>query len=72
MSQKVIGTGRNSLHRKNRVKLNLWCWAFVSLTLIFYLLFKQSFTAVTPANIFYYLLLFLIPTLISAFGANRR
>ena len=40
MSQKVIGTGRNSLHRKNRVKLNLWCWGFVSLTLIFYLLFQ--------------------------------
>ncbi|MCQ2453510.1 MAG: sugar ABC transporter permease [Clostridia bacterium] len=26
--------------RKNRIKLNLWCWSFVSMTLIFYILFQ--------------------------------
>ncbi len=60
---------------RSAIKLNTilgYVSTCLGVILIFYLLFKQSFTAVTPANIFYYLLLFLIPTLISAFGANRR
>ncbi len=40
MSQKAIRARRNPAQQKNWVKLNLWCWAFVSLTLIFYLLFQ--------------------------------
>ena len=40
MSQKAIKVKQNPIQRKNRIKLNLWCWAFVSLTLIFYLLFQ--------------------------------
>ena len=30
----------NRTQRKNRIKLNLWCWSFVSMTLIFYILFQ--------------------------------
>ncbi|MBR1583933.1 MAG: sugar ABC transporter permease [Clostridia bacterium] len=40
MSQKAIKVKRNPIQQKNWVKLNLWCWAFVSLTLIFYVLFQ--------------------------------
>ena len=40
MSQKAIRARRNPAQQKNWVKLNLWCWAFVSLTLIFSLLFQ--------------------------------
>ena len=60
---------------KNAIKLNTvfgYLSACLGVPLIFYLLFMQSYTVVTPANIFYYLLLFFVPTLISAFGANRR
>ncbi len=40
MSQHAIKAVRSPIQRRNRIKLNLWCWAFVSLTLIFYLLFQ--------------------------------
>ena len=40
MSQKAIKVKRNPIQQKNWIKLNLWCWAFVAMTLIFYLLFQ--------------------------------
>ncbi len=40
MSQKAIQVKRNPVQQKNWIKLNLWCWAFVAMTLIFYLLFQ--------------------------------
>ena len=40
MSQQAIKPRRNPVQQRNWVKMNLWCWAFVSLTLIFYLLFQ--------------------------------
>ena len=40
MSQKAIKVKRNPTQQKNWIKLNLWCWAFVAMTLIFYLLFQ--------------------------------
>ncbi len=40
MTQKAIKIKRNPIQQKNWIKMNLWCWAFVSLTLIFYLLFQ--------------------------------
>ena len=40
MTQKAIKIKRNPVQQKNWIKMNLWCWAFVSLTLIFYLLFQ--------------------------------
>ncbi len=60
---------------KSAIKLNMvfgYLSACLGIPLMFYLLFMQSYTVVTPANIFYYLLLFFVPTLISAFGATRR
>ena len=60
---------------KSAIKLNTvfgYLSVCLGVPLIFYLLFMQSYTVVTPANIFYYLLLFFVPTLLSAFGANRR
>lgn len=60
---------------KSAIKLNTilgYLSTCIGVPLIFYLLFMQSSTAVTPANIFYYLVLFFVPTLLSAFGANRR
>jgi len=46
--------------------------ACLGMPLVFYLLFMQSYAVVTPTNMFYYLLLWLCPVLLSAFGANRR
>ena len=40
MTQKAIKIKRNPIQQKNWIKMNLWCWGFVSLTLIFYLLFQ--------------------------------
>lgn len=40
MSEKIIRPRLNAIQRKNRLKLNLWCWLFVSMTLIFYILFQ--------------------------------
>ena len=40
MSQKAIKVKHNPVQQKNWIKLNLWCWGFVSMTLIFYLLFQ--------------------------------
>ena len=40
MSQKAIQVKRNPVQQKNWIKPNLWCWAFVAMTLIFYLLFQ--------------------------------
>ena len=40
MSQNAVKIRRNPIQQKNWVRQNLWCWAFVSLTLIFYLLFQ--------------------------------
>ncbi len=36
----VAQTKRNPLQRKKWIQLNAWCWAFVALTLIFYILFQ--------------------------------
>ncbi|MBE6936207.1 MAG: hypothetical protein E7458_06840 [Ruminococcaceae bacterium] len=46
--------------------------ACLGIPLTFYLLFMQSYSAVTPYNMFYYLLLWLCPVLLSSFGATRR
>ena len=46
--------------------------AGLGIPLVFYLLFMQSYTAVTPFNMLYYMLLWLCPVLLSSFGANRR
>ena len=46
--------------------------AGLGVPLVFYLLFMQSYAAVTPFNMFYYMLLWLCPVLLSSFGANRR
>lgn len=44
----------------------------IGMPLVFYLLFMQSYSTVTPFNMFYYMLLWLCPVLLSSFGANRR
>ena len=46
--------------------------ACLGMPLVFYLLFMQSYAVVTPFNMFYYVLLWLCPVLLSAFGASRR
>ena len=46
--------------------------ACLGMPLTFYLLFMQSYATVTPYNMFYYMLLWLCPVLLSSFGANRR
>ena len=40
MSKNALSVKRNPVQQKNWVKLNLWCWLFVSMTLIFYILFQ--------------------------------
>ena len=60
---------------QSSVKLNRvlgYISACLGMPLVFYLLFMQSYAVVTPANMFYYILLWLCPVLLSAFGANRR
>ncbi len=57
------------------VKLNRvlgYISACLGMPLVFYLLFMQSYAVVTPFNMFYYVLLWLCPVLLSAFGASRR
>ncbi len=57
------------------VKLNRvlgYISACLGMPLVFYLLFMQSYATVTPFNMFYYVLLWLCPVLLSSFGANRR
>ena len=60
---------------QNSVKLNRVLGlisACLGVPLTFYLLFMQGYSAVTPYNMFYYLLLWLCPVLLSSFGATRR
>ncbi len=40
MNKNAVNIRRNPIQQRNWIKLNLWCWGFVSLTLIFYLLFQ--------------------------------
>ncbi len=46
--------------------------ACAGMPLVFYLLFMQSYAVVTPVNMLYYVLLWLCPVWLSAFGASRR
>lgn len=60
---------------QSSVKLNRvlgYISACFGMPLVFYLLFMQSYAVVTPFNMFYYVLLWLCPVLLSSFGANRR
>ena len=60
---------------QSSIKLNRvlgYISACLGMPLAFYLLFMQSYAVVTPFNMFYYVLLWFCPVLLSAFGANRR
>lgn len=39
-TSEVISNQRKRYQRKNKIKINLWCWAFLAPTLIFYILFQ--------------------------------
>lgn len=39
-TSEVLYSQRKKYKRKNKIKLNLWCWAFLTPTLIFYLIFQ--------------------------------